>query len=67
MRYLALALLLTGCFPVRPDTAEARACTAAAALVADSKFRAEDSMLTQARWVQDEGRAYDECMTKTRG
>lgn len=61
---LIVVFLLAGCFPVRPDTPQARACAIKAAAIADSKFKAEDSHTTQARWLQDEARAYDECMAK---
>lgn len=55
-------ILLAGCFPVRPDTDKSRTCTAYAKQVADSKFRAGDSMDTLMTWIQNEGKAYDECM-----
>lgn len=59
-----LTVLLAGCFPVRPDTSQSRACTARAELVADSKYRAGESLEVVMAWLQHEGRAYDECMTK---
>ena len=66
MKYLILVvlLLLAGCFPVRPDTPQARACTASAEKIADSKWRAGESLETLMAWLQNEGRAYDECMTR---
>lgn len=57
-------LLLAGCFPVRPDTPQAKACTAEAVKVADSKYRADSTLEMIAKWNSDEGRAYDACMAK---
>jgi len=59
---VVLSLFLVACFPVRPDTPAARACTALAKQKADAAFAPGPSIETAQKWVQDEGRAYDACM-----